>query len=226
MAEIKMDVSEYEEMKKVQALLEDSLKRERSLQEENKRLVDEKIKALEDAKMNVTKVEKKIIEEHFYRPYSGYEWHYREPVRFMGCEITEYEARNLVRLFFKREKKEKVEKSISVHGLDEIKAELRKELKIEIDNDFEAKMQKANQFQQKEIQYLDQIDNLKLHLEKVTDIKDCLIKDKENLEKEVERLLDNNIDSGERFDRIRDLVNNTPYLQSKQTLCLLIKNIL
>lgn len=51
MAKITMDTSEYEALKENKTLLEKSLENERKLQEQITKLSDEKIKALEDAKM-------------------------------------------------------------------------------------------------------------------------------------------------------------------------------
>lgn len=53
MAKIEMDVSEYEAMKENKKLLEDSLKRERELQDSIKKLNDEKLKAYEEAQCKI-----------------------------------------------------------------------------------------------------------------------------------------------------------------------------
>ena len=59
MAKIEMDISEYEAMKENKRLLEDSLKNERGLQEQIKKLSEEKTKALEDAKMKALELKEK-----------------------------------------------------------------------------------------------------------------------------------------------------------------------
>ena len=59
MAEIKMDISEYEIMKENKTLLENALKREKQLNNEIKKLHEEKIQTFEDAKH-------KIVIEHQY----------------------------------------------------------------------------------------------------------------------------------------------------------------
>ena len=67
MAKIEMDISEYEAMKENKKLLENSLEKERGLQEQIKKLTDEKTKALEDAKMKVVKISKSEVTEHLFR---------------------------------------------------------------------------------------------------------------------------------------------------------------
>ncbi len=67
MAEIKMDISEYEIMKENKKLLENSLEKERELQEQIKKLNDEKTKVLENAKMKVVKISRTEITEHLMR---------------------------------------------------------------------------------------------------------------------------------------------------------------
>ena len=64
MAEIKMDVTEYELMKDKARLLEESLKREKELNGQIAKLKDEKIQALEDAKYKVVTVTKTEHTEH------------------------------------------------------------------------------------------------------------------------------------------------------------------
>ena len=67
MAEIKMDISEYEIMKENKKLLENSLEKERELQKQIKKLTDEKVKALADAKMKVVKISRTEVTEHLMR---------------------------------------------------------------------------------------------------------------------------------------------------------------
>ena len=63
MAQIKMDVSEYETMKENAKLLQISLEREKELQAKIEALDKEKIKVLEDAKMQVIHIKKERREE-------------------------------------------------------------------------------------------------------------------------------------------------------------------
>jgi len=67
MAKIEMDVSEYEAMKEVKKLLEDSLEKERGLSEEIKTLQQEKLEALDKAKHQVVKIVKTSSEEYIYK---------------------------------------------------------------------------------------------------------------------------------------------------------------
>ena len=67
MAKIEMDISEYEAIKKVEKLLENSLQREKELSGAVEVLQEEKIKIMEQNKKSVTIIEEKRIEEFFYQ---------------------------------------------------------------------------------------------------------------------------------------------------------------
>jgi len=58
MAKIEMDISEYDIMRENKKLLEDSILKQKELQSQINLLTQEKIKALEDAKMKVIKISK------------------------------------------------------------------------------------------------------------------------------------------------------------------------
>lgn len=73
MAEIKMDVSEYETMKENAKLLQNSLDREKEMQETISNLRDEKIQALEDASKKVVTITKTEHHEVIYNKRSDNE---------------------------------------------------------------------------------------------------------------------------------------------------------
>ena len=71
MAQIKMDISEYEEMKKNTVLLEESLDREKKnaekqaeLRRQIEKVREEKMKALEDAQQKIVRTTKTVTREH------------------------------------------------------------------------------------------------------------------------------------------------------------------
>jgi len=150
MAQIKMDISEYESMKDNKKLLENSLEKERYLQEQIKKLTDEKTKTLEDAKMKVVKISRTEITEYLMRKRpDSYVWN--ELWRFLGLdyrrlpEIPDYiNTDNLINVFFEKVKSSSTpNEEITTHGLDDIKVEIRNDLKKKMDDETNRKIKNA-----------------------------------------------------------------------------------
>ncbi len=142
MAKIEMDISEYEVMKENRKLLENSLEKERGLQEQIKKLNDEKTKALEDAKMKVVKISKTEVTERLLRKKEDtYIW--RELFNLLGLDyrtlpkIPDYiHTDHLIKVFFERATSHSTPcEETTTHGLDEIKAEIRSDLKSKMDKE-------------------------------------------------------------------------------------------
>lgn len=150
MAKIEMDISEYEAMKENKKLLENSLEKERGLQEQIKKLTDEKTKALEDAKMKVVKISKTEVTEHLLRKREDtHIW--RELWLLMGLDYRQLpkmpefiHTEHLVNAFFEKATSfsTPIEETIT-YGLDEIKAEIRNDLKAKMDDDTKRKLENA-----------------------------------------------------------------------------------
>ena len=156
MGTIEIDISEYEAMKENKRLLEDSLKNERGLQEQIKKLSEEKTKALEDAKMKVVKIKKSEVTEHVLRKRND-DLIYRELFHLVGSSMGGYMDRRglkseieylsteqLIDLFFERAKSYSTPyEETTTHGLDEIKAEIRDVLMSEMTEDTKHKIKAA-----------------------------------------------------------------------------------
>ena len=150
MAKIEMDISEYEAMKENKKLLENSLEKERGLQDQIKKLTDEKTKALEDAKMKVVKISKSEVTEHLLRKREDtYIW--RELWHLLGLDyrglpkMPDYiHTDHLVKVFFEKSTSHSMPyEETTTHGLDEIKAEIRNDLKAKMDDDTNRKIKNA-----------------------------------------------------------------------------------
>lgn len=143
-----MDLSEYEEIKKNTKLLEDSLARERGLQDEVKKLNEEKIEALEAAKMKVVKVKKTYRRELALVKREPREI-IRGVLRYVGLDSrhlpshvripTEPTMGTLIDQFFDLQESNGYSEpdEITMHGLEEVKSEIRKELKGQLDSEVE-----------------------------------------------------------------------------------------
>lgn len=181
MAEIKMDVSEYEAMKENKRLLEVSLEKEETLRVEIQDVKNEKIEALkeakkevvtalENAKMKVIKTTQSTVHEfvktrlptyeiaenirRFYesmrrgeyesmhRTNSSFDRH-RHPGGFNNSGMTERFIRSLDGIFYTDRVKTTDPEITSVEtvGLDDVKAELRIEIKNDIDQETVKKLE-------------------------------------------------------------------------------------
>lgn len=168
MAQIKMDISEYEAMKENKKLLEASLENERKLQDEVKKLSEEKIKALEEAKMKVVKITKISKHEHVLvkRPDNNYIFH--KFMNLLGINIpphaifpSNFNINELIDSFF--EKQQSISQpceEITTHGLDEIKSEIREDLKAQLNDDIKSKIERADKALTLNNELLTKIENI------------------------------------------------------------------
>jgi cell shape-determining protein MreC len=169
MAEIKMDVSEYEALKENKRLLEDSLKKERELHEQIKVLSDEKTKALEDAKMKVVKISRVENTEFLYT--RAYDW--REKIisflhsinldyrSMMGVSFDNIDFQSLSLMFERTKSTFTSPDIITTHGLDEIKEEIREDLKKKMDGDIKNKLERAEEALLRDRELLEENEKLK-----------------------------------------------------------------
>lgn len=141
-----MDLSEYQEIQKVNKLLEDSLEKERQLSVQIDKLKDEKMKILRDAEKTVTIIEQidsvdtiktlmpseKILENlwHFFNHHPDRNTISYHPYDEYGRHIID----RLANAFFETQRLElhSQEKSVIRKGFDEVEAEIRNEIKSEI----------------------------------------------------------------------------------------------
>ena len=152
MAEIKMDISEYELLKENKKLLEESLKKERELQATIDKLSKEKIKALEDAKMKVIKIVRNESTEYLMQKRDNY--HVVHQLRMMLSRpdssgyrtIDSMNFQDFGDMLFEKVKSYSIEpkEEITTCGLDEVKAEIRKDLESKIDSNTKKKLDDAD----------------------------------------------------------------------------------
>lgn len=162
MAKIEMDLSEYEAIQESKKLLEKSLERERDLQEQVKKLHEEKIEALEKAKKKIVKIVKTQHREiGLVR---------REPgdiiralFRKLGLDTRNLDLRlpvsdeygrgvieNFMDAFFDvTDTTSIIPDEVTMHGLDEIKAELREDIKNQIDKATKRKLEDYDDLQER-----------------------------------------------------------------------------
>lgn len=212
MAKIEMDISEYEIMKENKKLLEDSLNKERELQKQVEQLTKDKIKALEDARMKVVKITKSEVTEHLLRKRVDETYVFRELLHVLGIDYRYLQHKpdfihidHLQNIFFEKVKSFSmpVEETITC-GLDEIKVEIREELKAKMDDDIKYKIQNAETALTKNDELLKENKTLtndnNLHIEKNKKLT-------EQCDELTKKLTD--IENGnETLGKIKDLVKN------------------
>lgn len=154
MAKIEMDISEYDAMRENKKLLEDSLKREQELGKQLLDLNQQKMQALEDAKMKVVKISKKITTQHVLVKKESNNAILNELGRIFGISTSQlrhhfnWETGRLIdALFNKVSSESQPTTETTVHGLDEIKLELRNEIKANIDSDIQTKLDNTNKIE-------------------------------------------------------------------------------
>ncbi len=155
MAQIKMDVSEYEALKENKRLLENSLQKERELTKQIEILSSEKLRAYEEAKMKVVITKRTEHTEHILRPYNILESN--DLPYFLssyGLMVSHAEAIEFItKVAQKMLKKETVQSPAKVettlHGLDEVTAMLKKDIEAEISEETQAKLERLNTMDKK-----------------------------------------------------------------------------
>lgn len=212
MAKIEMDISEYEIMKENKKLLEDSLNKERELQKQVEQLTKDKIKALEDARMKVVKITKSEVTEHLLRKRVDETYVFSELLHVLGIDYRYLQHKpdfihidHLQNIFFEKVKSSSipVEETITC-GLDEIKVEIREELKAKMDDDIKRKIQNAETA-------LTKNDELLKENKTLTNDNNLLIEKNKKLTEQCDELTKKLIDienGNETLGKIKDLVKN------------------
>jgi hypothetical protein len=155
MAIIKMEMSEYEAMKKVEALLEKSLEREKEQAEEIKKITEERVKVLEENDKSVTiiKVKKtsetkmsyypqdeiiRRIQQYLNSQSRGYSDHHRmmhnDEMMRNSMSMDHGHLHSFFDSFFDTRTHEfETKRTVVRKGLDEVTTTIREELKDELD---------------------------------------------------------------------------------------------
>jgi hypothetical protein len=212
MAKIEMDLSEYEAIMKNKQLLEDTLKNERSLQEEIKKLTNEKTKALEDAKMKVVKVTKTEHTEHLLVKRTNEDYVLQQLLHALGVDYRYVrQSANLISverlqdIFFDKVDSISFPKTeTTTHGLDDIKLEIRTELKQAIDSDIKYKLTLAEDTLEKNNKLISENKKLSKENENLINTNKAIV---ENLEQNIKSLTNYTINA-EKFLTIKDILKN------------------
>lgn len=197
MAKIEMDISEYDIMRENKRLLEDSILKQKELQSQIDLLTKEKIKALEDAKMKVIKISKSEVTEHLFRKRPDVEILQRL-FHKLGVHISRYtdvEAymihADLSSVFYEKTKiiSSPIEET-TIHGLDEIKVEIREDLKKQIDSGISQKLEEA--------------EKLSIKMKEVLESNKKLNTNNDILEEQIKKLLEKEIETTKEIDIVRE----------------------
>lgn len=157
MAQITMDSSEWESMKKTEKLLEDSLKREKEMSDKIEKLQKEKIEELKSMEKKVVKISRN--ETHEYIVVTPPARRFIETIaRYLRGEMTikngnfgytpsleEYVSRNIMDVFRTEKMVGATNETVTVHGLDDVKLEIKDQYKREMDAEISAKLKRADQ---------------------------------------------------------------------------------
>ena len=147
MATVQMDSSEYELMKENKELLEQALKREKSLSEEIDRLNKEKIKVLEESSKKISIIRKNKNEEYVMITNNSYNnlENFYDLIRNAGnrnsLQPCKFDFDYMIKNLFTRTKTVDAEQiSYEIVGLDEARTEIEKKLREDLDKEVKYKL--------------------------------------------------------------------------------------
>lgn len=151
MATVQMDSSEYELMKENKELLEQALKREKSLSEEIDRLNKEKIKVLEESSKKISIIRKNKSEEYVMTTNNSYNnlEHFYDLIRNAGNRNSlhpyKFDFDYMIKNLFTRTKTVDAEQiSCEIVGLDEARTEIEKKLREDLDKEVKYKLDRLD----------------------------------------------------------------------------------
>lgn len=210
MAKIEMDISEYEIMKENKVLLEKALEKERSLHEQIKKLNEEKMYALLEAKMKVVKTVETTSNDYIYevRPDSSSVW--MDIYSYFGVRNNNnnftHDLSKIVDLFFRKTNiKSEPKITVTTHGLDDIKKEIKAKVESKIS------LEQRNKLESAEIAIKENDDLRNKHFNYEKTIKG-LIKENDELLNSIDELQEDVrsriIDSNKVIDVMRILSDN------------------
>lgn len=158
MAQITMDSSEWESMKKAEKLLEDSLKREKEMSDKIEKLQKEKIEELKSMEKKVVKIIRNETQEFIIaepparqfietvaRYLRGESSTSRKPWNNCYLSLEDYVLRNIMDVFRVVKSQGATTETVTVHGLDDIKAEIKAQYDRGMDDKIAAKLKRAEQ---------------------------------------------------------------------------------
>ena len=205
MAEITMDVSEYNVILENKKLLEEALEREKYLNNEIQKLKEERIEALEQSSQKVSVVStKRIIEtvsviedpkEVFANILTQIGFSYRD-VEYVKHSNINFE-KLLYRIFKKRDIEEDLGKTVSYKGFDEVEKVLEDKIRAE----FLDKIEEAEKVLGREMLWRKDSESMKLKVSSLLDEIQNLQKEKTSLSEKLETAL-NNVEIEEKYNKL------------------------
>jgi len=219
MATVTMDTSEYELMMKYKSQLESSLKKERELSEEIKKLNDEKIHALENARMKVVKVNTIVKREYLLRKKAPIDVFYRlkQMINSYGnYEYSEDYLKHIQDCFYETISTENSHMAYTeAVGIDEFKVELKEQLKSELDSDVKTKLENYDFYQNKVSSLLEdnkELNKTIIQLEGTVQTLEKMCSDysknEQSLLEEIKEHENSNTEAVEKIGKIREILHD------------------
>lgn len=140
MAEIKMDVSEYEALKKNIQLLEESRVREQKLNLELQELKNEKILNLMDAEKSVSMINKTIREEVIYIERDRKQ--VQKACKMLADDRPDFYHQLIDAVFEKHVKQTVVDATVVTKGFDEVRKEIEEKYLSELSQETQQKLKR------------------------------------------------------------------------------------
>jgi hypothetical protein len=219
MATVTMDTSEYELMMKYKSQLESSLKKERELSEEIKKLNDEKIQALENARMKVVKVNRTTRRDYLLVKKEPSDI-YLTLKRMINDPYLDYSTfgylKNIQSAFYETQTSETNDNEYTeCIGVDEFKEELREELKSKLDSevkiklkDYESNQSKIDSLLKENKEHSETITTLQSSVKALEKMCSDYSKNEQSLLKEIKEHENSNTEAVEKLSKVKDILKD------------------
>jgi len=220
-----MDLTEFDAMRETKKLLQESLEKERSLSKEIEKLTQEKVKALEDAKMKVVKVtrienhdiifqkssDETIIQNvsrllgvssHKVRDSVMFgNRHYPDPMNMGGSFFN-----GMINTFFERRKSTSCphKEETTVVGLDEVKKEIREELNAQMEQTTKRKLDDYDRLSKSEHEFSKRVREL-------SESNEELLTENLRMAEEIAKTqatTKEQIENSDKYTKVRDVLKN------------------
>lgn len=238
-----MDLSEFKRMEQTEKDLRISLEKEEELRKEIQKLQKEKLEALEASKMKVSKVQtiKRETIIRTFNPLNGtIDSHKIREIRdlfrvvnsAMFCEYSNssnemaYALNELARVVFKVENLETEDTTATLHGLDEVKVEIREQLKNEMDEETKTKLKAAEDTLKIKNRLLPENKELRAEITALKDLTSKQLKEIDRLKEEKVYTYEQLITKNEELGKLVVLFRTESTLFNKGKIIKEAKNIL
>jgi hypothetical protein len=240
MAKVEMDLSEFKRMEQTEKDLRISLEKEEELRKEIQKLQKEKLEALKASKMKVSKVQriKRTDVIRTMNPLSHFNnrngintvhslfLNIRDAWGEYSHQDMMYALHELSNLVFKTERVTTEDSTATFHGLDEVKAELKEQLKDEMDEETRINLKAAENTIKRNDKLLPENKELRAEINVLKDLTSKQLKEIDWLKEDKGKIYDQLITKNEELEKLVILFKTESTLFNKGKIIRAAKKII